>query len=191
MIISIYQIQIALSGFKPKIWRRVLVPSNLLLKDFHNIIQITMGWTNSHLHQFIQDNMFYSVKYPDDDLWDDSRNICYKKNRIRISDLLTFEKDKMIYEYDFGDSWKHDIILEKILPYDSVKQFPICVTGKMNCPPEDCGGIWSYCQLLEIINQPDHVEYEELMEWLGGEFDPNYFNKDEVNEMLKENGYGC
>jgi len=186
---KIYQIQIALKRFKPKIWRRLLIPSDLLLSDFHKVIQTSMGWTNSHLHQFIKNRTFYTVKMQDDDLWDEMDNVDYKE--IKISDLLKKEKDKIVYEYDFGDGWEHDIILEKILPPDNDTKHPICLTGKMNCPPEDCGGIWGYSDMLEILKDPDHEEYESYIEWLGEEFDPKYFDKDEVNELLREKDYGC
>jgi len=183
-----YQIQIALRGSKPKIWRRILVPSDLLLSDFHKIIQTTMGWTNSHLHQFIKNRTFYTRRMADDDFWGEMDNVDYSK--IKISDLLKKEKDRVIYEYDFGDSWEHDIILEKIDANGENKYIPTCLTGKNNCPPEDCGGIWGYADMLEIIKHPDHEEYEEYIEWLGEEFDPKYFDKNEINEMLKTKDYG-
>ena len=181
---KIYQVQIELKRFKPKIWRRILVPSDLLLSDFHRIIQTTMGWTNSHLHQFIKNRTFYTVRLQDDDFWDEHDSVDYKK--MKISDLLKKEKEKIIYEYDFGDGWEHDILLEKILPIDEKIKYPICLTGKMNCPPEDCGGVWGYSDMLEILKQPNHDEYESYIEWLGDKFDPAYFNKDEVNELLRE-----
>jgi len=186
---KIYQIQIALKGSKPKIWRRILVPSDILLFDFHKIIQTTMGWTNSHLHQFIKDRTFYTRKMADDDFWGEMNNIDYSK--IIISDLLKKEKDKIIYEYDFGDGWEHDIVLEKIETNVKDKYIPTCLTGKNNCPPEDCGGIWGYSDMLEILKHPDHEEYEESIEWIGEEFDPKYFDKAEINEMLKTKDYGC
>jgi len=186
---KVYQIQIALKGSKPKIWRRIIIPSDLLLPDFHKVIQTTMGWTNSHLHQFIKDRTFYSQKMDDDDFWGEMDNVDYSK--IKISDLLKKEKDKVIYEYNFGDGWEHDIILEKIDSNAENKIIPTCLTGKNNCPPEDCGGIWGYENLLEILKDPDHEEYEEYMEWLGREFDPKYFDKNEINEMLKTEDYGC
>lgn len=189
MVKEIYQIQIALKNFKPKIWRRLLVQSDLLLPDFHKIIQTTMGWTNSHLHHFIKDRIFYTVKMKGDSFWGDLDNIDYKK--IKLSDILTTEKEKIIYEYDFGDGWEHDIILEKILPDDKTQSYPICIAGKMNCPPEDCGGVWGYSDLLEILKHPDHDEYEEYLEWLGDEFEPDYFDKDAINEMLKFKDFGC
>ncbi len=183
-----YQIQIALRGSKPKIWRRILVPSDLLLSDFHKIIQTTMGWTNSHLHQFIKGRTFYTRKMSGDDFWGEMDILDYSK--MKLSDLLKKEKDKIIYEYDFGDGWEHDIILEKIDISEENKNIPTCLTGKNSCPPEDCGGIWGYLDMLEILKHPDHEEYEEYTEWLGEEFDPKYFDKAEINEMLKTKDYG-
>jgi len=177
-----YQIQIALTRFQPKIWRRLLIPSDLLLEDFHMIIQISMGWTNSHLHQFIKNQTFYTKRMPGDDTWGDLNNVDYKK--IRISDLLKKEKEKIVYEYDFGDGWEHEVLLEKIIPEDENLKFPVCLAGKMACPPEDCGGVWGYADLLEILKNPKHEEYESYMEWLGGEFDPEHFDKEAVNKML-------
>ncbi len=184
-----YQIQILLRGSNPKIWRRVLIPSDLLLSDFHKIIQTTMGWTNSHLHQFIKDRTFYTRRMADDDFWGEKDNVDYLK--IKISDLLKKEKDRIINEYDFGDSWEHDIILEKINNNGVNENIPTCLTGKNNCPPEDCGGIWGYSDMLEILKHPDNEEYEEYVEWLGEEFDPKYFDKNEINEMLKTKDFGC
>jgi hypothetical protein len=186
---KIFQIKIALNGSRPKIWRRVLVRSDLLLSDFHKIIQTTMGWTNSHLHQFIKDGTFYTVRMPDDVFWGEMNNVDYKK--IKVSDLLTAENEKIRYQYDYGDNWEHDITLEKILPIDEKKKYPICVAGKMNCPPEDCGGIWGYLNMLKILKKPDHEEYDTYIEWLGEEFDPQDFDKDMVNILLNEEDYGC
>jgi hypothetical protein len=124
----------------------------------------------------------------DDDLWGDMDVIDYSK--IKISDLLKKEKDKIVYEYDFGDSWEHDIILEKVVNNGINKNTPICLAGKNNCPPDDCGGIWGYANMLEIIKHPDHEEYEDYIDWLEEEFDPKYFDKNEINEMLKTQNYG-
>jgi hypothetical protein len=185
---KIYQIQISLKEFTPKIWRRLLIPSDLLLSDFHKVIQTSMGWTNSHLHQFIKNKTFYTVRMKDDDLWEEMDNVDYKK--MKVFDLLKIEKDKIIYEYDFGDGWEHDIILEKILPYDENIKYPFCLEGKMNCPPEDCGGVWGYSDMLKILINPGHPEYANFIEWLGGQFDPKYFNKDEVNKLLRRRNFG-
>jgi len=142
-----------------------------------------MGWENSHLHQFIKDRTFYTERIPGDDTWGEMNNVDYKK--IKISDVLKKEKEKIIYEYDFGDGWVHDVLLEKILPGNEKMIFLICLEGKMACPPEDCGGVWGYSDMLEILKQPKHEEYDNIIEWLGEEFDPEHFDKEEVNNILK------
>ena len=166
-----------------------MIPSDLLLPDFHRIIQTSMGWDNSHLHQFIKNGTFYTMRMKDDDFWNDMNNVDYK--RMRICDLLQKEKEKIVYEYDFGDGWEHDIILEKIVPVDAHTNYPVCLAGKNNCPPEDCGGVWGYARMLAVLKEPDHEEHESYMEWLGEEFDPEYFDKDEVNALLRRKDYGC
>ena len=117
--------------------------------------------------------------------WSELPNIDYKKEKTRVSDLISGEGESLTYEYDFGDSWNHDILLEKILPVDTTAKFPVCLDGKRNGPPEDCGGVWGYTQLLEILNNPEHEEYKSYMDWLGGKFDPDYFNIDRVNAILQ------
>jgi len=188
---QIYQIQIALKGSKPKIWRRVLVPSDLPVPDFHKIIQTTMGWTNSHLHHFAKGNQYYAPPAPEDDLWFESNDIDYTK--MKINELLQSEKDKIEYEYDFGDGWRHNIVLEKILPYDETKTYPVCVAGKRNCPPEDCGGIWGYEAMLEALKHPnpESEDYQYYIELVGDNFDPEDFDKEIVNDLYTEEDYGC
>ncbi|MCF6299877.1 MAG: plasmid pRiA4b ORF-3 family protein [Proteobacteria bacterium] len=185
---TIYQIQIALKGSKPKIWRRIQIPADLLLSDFHKILQTTMGWMNAHLHHFIQGDAFYTQKMADDPFWHDINNIDYKS--VKVLDLLKMERQKIIYEYDFGDGWEHEIILEKILPVDDGIDYPICLEGKMNCPPEDCGGVWGYANMIDILAQPEHEEFNHYLEWVGKEFDPGYFDSAVVNQMLKGKDYG-
>lgn len=185
----IFQIQIALKGFRPKIWRRILVPENVLLSDFHKIIQTTMGWTNSHLHNFVKGKIRYAPRMEENPLWGFNNEVNYK--RIKISDLLRVEKDTIIYRYDFGDNWTHNIVLEKILPYDDRLVYPICVKGNMNCPPEDCGGVHGYAYMLEVLKDPEHEDYEEISDWLGERFNPEFFNIDKVNILLKGNDFGC
>jgi hypothetical protein len=184
MISEIYQVQIALAEYRPKIWRRILIQPDLPLSDFHIAIQIAMGWKNAHLHQFIKNKTFYTERFEDDWGWGSMRKVDYKD--LKISDLLEKVKDKIDYEYDFGDSWHHDIILEKILTIDNKMKYPICVDGKLACPPEDCGGIWGYANILNVLNNPTSKEYAELLDWLGGESDPNKFDKDAVNKIFNK-----
>ena len=175
---NIYQIQISLNGSTPKIWRRIQLKSDTLLPDLHDIIQITMGWRNSHLHQFIKNKEFYG----DPSLDEDFDTVDYRK--IKLSAMLKKDKDSMKYEYDFGDGWIHTILLEKILPVDPNTMYPICLVRKMHCPPEDCGGVWGYSDLLKIIKDPKHEEYEDYIEWLWDDFDPKEFDLEEVHTIL-------
>jgi len=175
---SIYQIKISLIGAKPPIWRTVLVPSDLDLENFHNVIQVAMGWEDSHLHQFIANEKFYGT--PDDEFGMEIED----ESKYKLSQLLSKEKDTIIYEYDFGDSWEHKILLEKVLPFDSKTDLPVCIKGKRACPPEDCGGIWGYEELLETISDPKHPDHEDMLEWLGGEFDPGEFDLEVINKDL-------
>lgn len=186
---DIYQINIALMGFTPKIWRRLMIPSGILLRDLHKVIQTAMGWENAHLHHFIKDRTFYAPKLKDDFSWDDNTNVDYK--RTRLHDLMEHEKDQVIYEYDFGDSWRHQIALEKILPPDPLFKHPFCLAGKMRCPPEDSGGVHGYADMLEKLKDPKGDHYQDAAYWLGTEYDPEYFDKKEVNELLKTKNFGC
>jgi len=108
------------------------------------------------------------------------------EQRYQLNQLLKSEKDSILYEYDFGDSWEHKITLEKILPFDPAIFLPTCIKGKGACPPEDVGGIWGYYSFLEAIADPAHEEHEDYKEWIGGEFDPIVCDIDEINAMLVE-----
>ena len=182
---DVYQLKISLNHIKPSIWRRFIVDADIKLPDLHGIIQTVMGWYNTHLHQFRINNQFYSL--PDEDAITEHAD--YRK--IRLNSVITNEKQKFYYDYDFGDDWEHTIILEKIIPKDKNMKYPICVDGKRNSPPEDCGGVGGYEDLIEIIKHPGTEELDDMINWLGGEYDPEEFNIDSVNEMLKEKDFGC
>jgi len=181
---KIYQIKVELRYSEPIIWRRILVNSNILLVDLHRILQTVMGWTNSHLHLFSDNRNEYSpIEFEVEGAID---------SRItKLSKILKKENEKILYEYDFGDGWEHDLILEKIQLEDENSNAPICIDGKRNCPPEDCGGIGGYENLLEIISDKKHPEYKETITWLGGKFDPEYINIEKINKSLKKKDYGC
>jgi hypothetical protein len=110
---------------------------------------------------------------------------------VKLNTILKKEGSKILYEYDFGDGWNHDIILEKIISEEDKGQIPRCIKGKGNCPPEDCGGPFGYMELLKTISNPKHEDYESMMEWLGGEFDPDFFDMNQINRQLKQKDYGC
>lgn len=178
---DIYQIKVTLKHCKPPIWRRVEVPGNINLAKLHHILQAVMGWEGYHLHQFIADGIYYGEPHPDYDVWGSEM---YDEKRVKLNQLAPEEKFKFIYEYDFGDSWEHELLVEKISPPEKGVSYPRCIKGKRACPPEDVGGVWGYDSFLEAIADPNHPEHEELLEWTGGEFDPEAFDLEEINAAL-------
>ena len=175
----IYQLKIQLMDIKPPIWRRVMVASDTTLADLHDVIQSSMGWEGYHLHQYHIKGDFYGE--PNQDLdWDDVKD----ESKYKLNKIFKSEKDHILYEYDFGDSWRHKVTLEKVLAFDETKALPTCVKAERACPPEDCGGVWGYEGMLETLDNPDDPEREEMIEWLGGEFDPEYVDLAEINSQL-------
>jgi hypothetical protein len=178
---SIYQLKITLQDIKPPIWRRVLVPSDITLNTLHYVIQMAMGWTNSHLHQFIVGKTYFSEPIP---AFESYRQMLDDR-KVRLAQIAK-EGGEFIYEYDFGDSWRHVILVEKVLEPEPGQQYPVCIEGKRACPPEDVGGEWGYNTFLEAIQDPDHPEHEMYIEWIGYDFDPEVFDREEANEFLRE-----
>ncbi len=177
---SIYQIEVTLMGSNPPIWRRILAASDTTLPDVHELLQISMGWEDSHLHQFVVGEQFFGVADPDfpSDITDEMG--------VPLADILTGEEDAAVYEYDFGDSWAHRLVLEKIFVYEEGVPLPRCIEGQRACPPEDCGGVPGYEHLLAAIAEPGHPEHEGLSEWLGQGFDPEYLDLSWINFELGE-----
>ena len=176
---QVYQLKITLRGSKPPIWRRVAVPGKFSLYKLHQVIQLAMGWEDSHLHQFIIDGEYYRISSPDD--WEP----VIDERRYALSRIAPHEKSKFVYEYDFGDSWEHIILVEKILPAETGVKYPVCLKGKRACPPEDVGGVWGYEAFLEAVSDPGHEEHDTYVEWMDGEFDPEAFDLDEINQALQ------
>lgn len=175
---SIYQIKVMLNHSKPSIWRRFLVPEGMNLEALHHTLQIVMGWDNEHLHVFHHGKRRYGI--PDEE-YDDGT---VDELEYTVGDLLDKEGDSLTYLYDFGDGWEHEVLLEKILPWRADAELPRCTAGERACPPEDVGGVHGYERLLRILCKPNHPEYEEMLEWLGDDYNPRHFDKDEVNDDL-------
>ena len=180
---NIFQIKIILKYVKPPIWRRFLVEDNIKLPDLHKVIQTIMGWSDTHLHQFISQERFYGVS--SEDLYGET--IDYKK--IKLKDILKYENEKIKYEYDFGDGWEHEIILEKVFKNETIEK-PICLAGRRNCPPEDCGGPYGYMNMLKALSDQKNKDYEEYRSWIGDDFDSEYFDKELINILLGRKNYG-
>lgn len=179
---KILRLKIQLKDSKPPIWRRVLVKDSITLGNLHEVIQISMGWTDSHLHSFIYQGEEYGVPDPKFDFGDETKD----ENRYKVGRLLKLPKDKMIYLYDFGDDWEHLITLENIETDCKEPFLPVCITGKKACPPEDCGGIYGYYGMLDELKDGDSEEIEDIKDWLGDDFDPDFFDVKEINETLKK-----
>ncbi len=181
MELTILQLKIKLVGVsKPPVWRRVLVPAGIRLDRFHQMIQATMGWEDYHMHVFTNGSAEYGLPDPELDHRDERRTL--------LNHLLKRPGDRIRYTYDFGDDWEHDILVEEVLAAEPDARYPLCLTGKGACPPEDCGGVWGYADLREVLADPAHEEHEDMLEWLGldngSEFDPARFDVDEVNGAL-------
>jgi hypothetical protein len=178
----IYQLKVELADIEPVIWRRFLIPSNITLHRMHLILQELMGWTNSHLYRYKIGEKQYGEPDPDDDF--NELNFINSR-RTKLNRVITQKGDIFIYEYDFGDSWIHNIVVEDILEPVDKARYPICLEGERACPPEDCGGPWGYSRLLGIIANPDNEEYEETKTWLGSHFNPTLFSLQKVNRRIK------
>jgi hypothetical protein len=178
---KVFQMKVTLVDSKPPIWRRILVGDDLTLEKFHDLLQLVMGWTDSHLHMFRVGSQTFGN--PDDD----EAGVLETKNerKYKLSQFHLGEGAGFIYEYDFGDSWQHKIVVEKILPFSADLQVPVCIKGKRACPPEDVGGVWGYDTFLEALADPNHEEHNDYLEWIGENFDPEEFNLDEINAALK------
>jgi len=182
---ALYQLKITLRYSKPPIWRRVLVRGDMPLDRLHQVIQVVMGWTDSHMHQFVADGTFYGMTDPG---FGASGTETMNERKFTVAALAPDGKQRFIYEYDFGDSWEHDVLVEKVLPHDPGFTHPVCLAGKNNCPPDDCGGIGGSYNLLKAIADPHHPEHDDLKEWLNEDFDLAFFDLAAKNAALKRVG---
>jgi len=180
-VTSIHQLKVTLQGFKPFIWRRIQVDSHAPLNEVHMAIQIAMGWTDSHLHDFTVNGQTYAARTPYGGL-DGAED----ETKHTLIEIAPTPKAKIGYLYDFGDSWEHVIMVEKVLTPDPEAVYPRCIAGKNACPPDDCGGVWGYANLLEALHNPNHPEHEELLEWAGEVIDPEAFDLDATNRKMAD-----
>ena len=182
---EIYQLKVTIRHSMPKIWRRVLVSSDTNLGKLHRILQVLFSWDDYHMHQFTAAGRRYAdPMFQLDDVRDE--------RRVKLGQIVTGPKFKILYEYDFGDSWEIEIIVEKVLPFDDKQPLPLVVKGERAGPMEDSGGIWGYQELVEILSDPNHPEYAERMEWIYGDeepgedirFDAEAFDIDALNKRV-------
>lgn len=175
----ILQLKVTLRQVRPPVWRRIQVPCTYSFWDLHVAIQDAMGWLDYHLHAFkLRDHatriLLEIGSLSEDDFEDEP--VVLPGWDIPVARHLTLADRKTDYLYDFGDSWEHAIVLERVGPRDSSLHYPVCVAGRRACPPEDCGGSWGYKELLEALADPNHKEHDALLTWVGGSFDPEEFD---------------
>ncbi|MHB8189102.1 MAG: plasmid pRiA4b ORF-3 family protein [Ferrimicrobium sp.] len=176
---SIHQLKVSLRDIRPPIWRRIQVPSDISLGELHHVLQAAMGWDGGHLHMFSIAGKTYSDDRVEDP-WGERQN---DEDRTRLDKVAPLGA-RLRYDYDFGDDWRHDIVVEKILDSEPAVAYPRCLTGRRACPPEDCGGPWRYAYLLAAIADTNGTEDEELLQWVGGDFDPEAFDPAAVNALF-------
>ncbi len=168
-----HRLKIMLKGVKPPVWRRLLVPSDYTLAQVHEALLTGMGWAGYHLYAFRIGRTSY-LEIGDD--WPDDS---VDPASVRLGDLVG-PGDRFTFEYDFGDGWEHQVVVEEVLPAAG-RSRPVCLAGRRACPPEDVGGPWGYADFLEAITDLKHERHVELLEWIGGGFDPEDFDPAEVD----------
>lgn len=181
----VYQFKITLNGSKPEIWRRIQT-KDCNLDKLHEHIQTAMGWTNSHLHEFI----IVGIRHGDPQLlcegWEDEEPPVDSRY-LRISRIFTSNSDqvKFDYNYDFGDSWEHTIQFEGCIRAETGARYPLCTAGERACPPEDIGGLPGYKDFLTAISKPKHKEHKMYLDW-SGPFDPDAFDIQSATKRMRK-----
>ena len=176
---AVYRLSVSLDECQPAIWRRLLVQGRASLHRLHEIIQVAMGWTNTHLYEFQVDGHRYTAleTLDGDDGSEDAR-------RITLAQAAAGPGDEFKYLYDFGDDWLHTVTIEGLESREVGAKYPLCVAGARASPPEDCGGVWGYFEFLEARGNPAHAEHETMHQWIRRVFDPEAFDADRINRLL-------
>jgi hypothetical protein len=181
----IYRLKIVLLGSKPPVWRRLQVPGDAKLDWLHAVLQVAIGWTNSHLHQFKVGEHYYSDTRVNFAEYEGDPEIL-EERKFTLQQIAPRERDAFGYEYDFGDSWEHQITVEKIRPPEAAAATALCLDGARACPPEDCGGVWGYDNLLKILKNRKHPEHKTMKLWVGRTFDAEAFDVGKTNLWLRK-----
>lgn len=157
-----------------------MVPGSVSFFDLNHIIQIAMGWTNSHLFEFRYDR--YLIGYVSDEFEQDDNLI--DASDVILGETITSVPDKLLYIYDLGDYWQHEVLVEAFLLKEAKTRYPVCTDGARKCPPEDCGSIAGFHNMLIALKDKTHPEHQEYLEWLGGSYDPKHFDLNVINAEL-------
>jgi hypothetical protein len=176
---AIYQLKVTLRHVTPPIWRRLVVSGDILLSELHHVLQISMGWFDSHLYDFrYQRNRYGDLTLLEEVIDDSETSLCQVARR---------KGNQLVYTYDFGDNWEHEVLVERI-DQCSAPAVPRCIGGRNACPPEDCGGVFGYLNLLESLTDPNNPNHDEARDWVDEDFDPKRFDVATVNSLLMKLG---
>ena len=176
---TVHRLKITLRSVKPPVWRRIEVASDTTLGELSPMLEGVMGWFGGHLHAFDVEGTDYSPPNPD---WDSGD---LYENKYRLDDVLPTVGAKMRWDYDFGDGWQHNVLVEAITPAESGLTYPLCLTGKRACPPEDCGGPWGYAGLLRAMRDRQYPDREDLLAMVPPGFDPARFDLHSAQVTLR------
>jgi hypothetical protein len=180
---GVHELEVLLLGVDPPVRRRIRVPSDARLDWLHAVLQVAMGWTNSHLHQFrAGDRCYTDTRERIAEFEGDPDSL--EEREFTLEQIAPREKGTFAYDYDFGDSWTHKITVARVVNDTLPATTALGVEGEGACPPEDCGGPPGYEELCEILKNPKHPEYKSTKEWLGREFDPAAFDVEVTNRWL-------
>jgi hypothetical protein len=177
---TVYELHVELENLHPPIWRRILVPGSIKLSKLHALLQRAMGWTDSHLHSFEIGEKAYSAAYAD---LDELEMLDEKK--YTLEKALGDSVREFIYEYDFGDRWRHRVKVQAVAEPKAEWSYPLCIAGERAAPPDDVGGVAGYFEFLAAIKNPFHNEHESMLTWAGGAFDSEGFDLNAVNRSLR------
>jgi hypothetical protein len=170
--------QIGLIDSEPLIWRRFCISERASLARLHTVIQVVMGWKNQHSYEFrLANDRYTDATVSTADQYQDA-------TAYTLADCGLQPGSQLLYLYDFGDGWLHRVVVEARSPLSPESPLPVCLDGEQACPPENSGGVWGYEGLLERLNDPDDPEYEELLDAIGIDFDPDKFDIQAVNQQL-------
>jgi hypothetical protein len=172
---------ITLLGVAPPVWRRLRVPAAIRLSKLHRAIQTAMGWQDYHLHEFRIGPTFYGNPVAE---FLDPNHVILPDSRFSLQKVAPVLPAAFIYEYDFGGSWQHLILVERYAASQGMTSYPVCIAGARACPPEDVSGVSGYAEFPQAIADPRHEDHVQFLAWAGGTFDPERFDRDSVNAAL-------
>lgn len=179
---SALRLRIQLEDVDPAVWRRLLVPGTVKVAKLGQMLVVAMGWNNSHLHAFRVGDTSYGMQDDDDDDFPDDE---IDEQSVTVLQALR-EHQTFTFDYDFGDGWEHEVVIEELIRSDSGLKFAVCLDGERACPPDDVGGPGGYAAFLEAVADTDHDEHADFLEWVGGSFDPAEFDVANANALLQK-----